>query len=110
MDALKRRTPAGGPGREVEHEHQLESRLYAVGEVAARAGYCGVTLPPAPPAPRDPTLIARDLRAAAECLGDLADNFELGHVNEITLGGADRLLVGAGRLIVELRQRKGGTP
>lgn len=74
-------------------------------ELATRAGYCGITRPSAPPLPRDAESIARDLRSAAKCLGDLADNFELGHINEITLAGADRLLVGASRLIIELRMR-----
>lgn len=80
--------------------------MTAAVEIAAQDGYHGVIRPSAPPLPRDAQSIAHDLRSAAECLGDLADNFELGHINEITLAGADRLLVGASRLIVELRMRE----
>ncbi|HKZ10393.1 MAG TPA: hypothetical protein VJL61_06775 [Rhodanobacteraceae bacterium] len=104
-----RRSPRGGASFEVDQRIELAQQLYGTSEAAARAGYCGVAPPPAQPTPRDPAVIASDLRSAAGCLGDLADNFELGHVNEITLSSADRLLIGAGRLIMELRQRKGST-
>lgn len=103
----ERKRPADEAGRGVDQQIAFAQALYGTGETAARAGYCGISPPPSLPAPRDPAIIARDLRSAAECLADLADNFELGHLNEATLASADRLLVGAGRLIVELRQRKG---
>lgn len=105
MDALKRRTPAGGPALEVEHQIEFARQLYGTRETAARAGYCGIARPPTAPAPRDPAVIARDLRHAAEYLAGLAGDFETGGISTATLAGADRLLVGAGRLILELRAR-----
>lgn len=101
----ERKRPADEAGRGVDQQIAFAQALYGTSETAARAGYCGIAPPPTPPASRDPAVIARDLRSAAECLGKLAESFELGHVNEATLAGADRLLVGASRLIVELRQR-----
>jgi hypothetical protein len=105
MNAPPTRQRPAGTGRDVAQQIELARQLYGTSETAARAGYCGITPPAAPPPQRDPALIARDLRSAAECLGNLADSFERGHVNEASLAGADRLLIGASRLIVELRQR-----
>lgn len=101
----ERKRPADKAGRGVDQQIAFAQALYGTSETAARAGYCGISPPPAPPVPREPTAIAGDLRSAAECLGKLADSFELGHVNEARLAAADRLLVGASRLIIELRQR-----
>lgn len=100
-----RRSPRGGAGFEVDQQIGFARQLYGTGERAARAGYCGVALPPTSPTPRDPTAIARDLHAASGHLADLAELIGAEHFDAQTLTSADALLVGAGRLICELRQR-----
>lgn len=65
-------------------------------------------LPNLAPAGRDPLTVARDLYHAAEHLAELAEDFAAGVFDTVTLTRADALLVGAGRLIVELRQRAQG--
>lgn len=72
----------------------------------ARGFYHDTTPPPAAPMPRDPLTIASELYQAAECLADLAEDFAAGEYDARALSSADALLVGCGRLVVELRQRK----
>lgn len=72
--------------------------------MTARA-VCGCHPPNLAPLPRDSLTIARDLYHAAEHLADIAEGFATGACDNATLSSADALLVGAGRLIVELRQR-----
>lgn len=76
----------------------------------ARGFYHGTTPPSPAPAPRDPLAISRELYAAAECLADMAEDFVAGEYDACTLSSADALLVGCGRLVCELRQRRGVTP
>ncbi|HLI17443.1 MAG TPA: hypothetical protein VKV22_04130, partial [Rhodanobacteraceae bacterium] len=90
---------------EVAEQIELAQQLYGTGERAARAGYRGAALPPRSPSPRDPIAIARDLHAASGHLADLAELIGAEHFDAATLTNADALLVGAGRLICELRAR-----
>jgi hypothetical protein len=103
-----RRSPRGGASFEVDQQIGFARQLYGDAERTARAGYRGATRLPTPPSPRDPTVIARDLHAASAHLADLAELIGAEHFDAQTLTNADALLVGAGRLICELRQR--GTP
>jgi hypothetical protein len=64
--------------------------------MTARA-VCGCTPPNLPPQPRDPLTIAQDL----------AEDFASGMFDDCALSSADALLVGCGRLVIELRQRQG---
>ena len=106
MDGTQtRRSPRGGAGFEVDQQIGFARQLYGDAERSARAGYRGTTRSPTPPSPRDPTAIARDLHAASGHLADLAELIGAEHVDAQTLTSADALLVGAGRLICELRQR-----
>ena len=78
--------------------------MHAAHETAARAQYCGIAPPPAPPVPRQPEFIAHDLRAAAEALAEVADTALAVGVNPILIASADTLSAGIGRLLIELRQ------
>lgn len=49
--------------------------------------------------------IARDLHAASGHLADLAELIGAEHFDAQTLTNADALLIGCGRLVIELRQR-----
>lgn len=100
-----RRSPRGGAGFEVDQQIGFARQLYGTSERAARAGYRGAALPPTPPPSRDPATIARDLHAASGHLADLAELISVEHFDAQTLTNADTLLVGAGRLICELRAR-----
>ena len=100
-----RRSPRGGASFEVDHQIGFARQLYGDAERAARAGYRGEARLPTPPTPRDPVAIARDLHAASGHLADLAELIGAEHFDAQTLTNADALLVGAGRLICELRQR-----
>lgn len=75
-----------------------------------RDGYHGTTPPNPAPAPRDPQTIASELYQASECLADLAEEFAAGEYDSRALSAADALLIGCGRLICELRQRREVTP
>jgi hypothetical protein len=100
-----RRSPRGGAGFEVDQQIGFARALYGDSERSARAGYRGTALPPTPPTPRDAIVIARDLRAASGHLADLAELIGAESFDAQTLTNADALLVGASRLICELRQR-----
>lgn len=100
-----RRSPRGGAGFEVDHQVGFARQLYGTSERTARAGYRGAALPPISPTPRNPIDIARDLRAASGHLADLVELIGAESFDAQTLTNADALLVGAGRLICELRQR-----
>ena len=100
-----RRSPRGGAGFEVDQQIGFMRQLYGDAERTARAGYRGATPRPTPPSPRDPAAIARDLHAASGHLADLAELIGAEHFDAQALTNADALLVGAGRLICELRQR-----
>lgn len=105
MTAPQTRQRPAGTGREVAEQIELAQQLYGTRECTARAGYRGAALPPTLPSPRDPAAIARDLHAASGHLADLAELIGAEHFDTQTLTNADALLVGAGRLIVELRAR-----
>lgn len=100
-----RRSPRGGAGFEVDQQIGFARQLYGDADRAARAGYRGATRSPAASSPRDPAAIARDLRAASGHLADLADLIGAEQFDGQTLTNADALVVGAGRLICELRRR-----
>ncbi|MGH8125979.1 MAG: hypothetical protein ACREPK_09060 [Rhodanobacteraceae bacterium] len=100
-----RRSPRGGASFEVDQQIDFARQLYGDAERAARAGYRGATLVRTPPSPRDPVAIARDLHAASGHLAALAELIGAERFNAQTLTNADALLVGAGRLICELRAR-----
>jgi hypothetical protein len=100
-----RRSPRGGASFEVDQQIGFARQLYGTSESAARAGYRGATRSPTRPSPRDPAAIARDLHVVSGHLADLAELIGAEHFDAQTLANADALLVGAGRLIVELRQR-----
>lgn len=108
MSALHKRQRPAGTGREVEQQINFGRSLYGGSDPGARDGYRGVRPRPTAPAARDPAVIAGDLRAAADHLGALADDFAAGVFDARALSSADALLIGAGRLICELRQRQGG--
>lgn len=74
----------------------------------ARGLYHGFTPPAAARKARDTFTIASELAAAADALGDLSARFSAGAFTGRDLATADALLVGAGRLLGELRQRQGG--
>jgi hypothetical protein len=100
-----RRSPRGGASFEVDQQIGFARQLYGTGERAARAGYRGAALPPTRLPSRDPAAIAQDLHAASGHLADLAELIGAEHFDAQTLTNADALLVGAGRLICELRAR-----
>jgi len=100
-----RRNSRGGASFEVDQQIGFMRQLYGDAERAARDGYRGATRTPTPPSPRDPAAIAHDLHAASGHLADLAELIGAEHFDAQTLTNADALLVGAGRLICELRQR-----
>ena len=106
MDAAQtRRSPRGGAGFEVDQQIGFAHQLYGTRECTARAGYHGTALPPTSPTPRTTEAIARDLRAASGHLADLAELIGAESFDAQTLTNADALLVGASRLICELRAR-----
>lgn len=105
MDGPQTRQRPAGTGREVAEQIELARQLYGTSECAARAGYRGATRSPTPPSPRDPMVIARDLHAASGHLADLAELIGAEHFDAQTLTNADALLIGCGRLVIELRQR-----
>lgn len=105
MTAPQIRQRPAGTGREVAEQIELARQLYGTSEGAARAGYRGAASLPTRPSPRDPTAIARDLHAASGHLAGLAELIGVEHFDAQTLTSADALLVGAGRLICELRAR-----
>lgn len=105
MTALQIRQRPAGTGRDVAEQIGLARQLYGTTERTARAGYRGAALPPTSPTPRTPEAIARDLRAASGHLADLAELIGAESFDAQTLTNADALLVGAGRLICELRAR-----
>lgn len=101
------KTPAGGRGlQDYAKRCELAAQLYG----NPRGGYHGVTPPNPAPAPRDPLTIASELYQAAECMADLAEDFAAGEYDARALSSADALLVGCGRLVCELRQRREVTP
>ena len=100
-----RRSPRGGASFEVDQQIELAQQLYGTNEAVARAGYRGTTRPPTRPSPRDPLAIAHDLYAAAEHLADMAEDYAAGVYDQRALSSTDALLVGCGRLVLELRQR-----
>jgi len=100
-----RRSPRGGASFEVDQQIGFARQLYGTRDCAARAGYHGTALPRTRLPSRDPTAIARDLHAASGHLADLAELIGTEHFDAQTLTSADALLVGAGRLICELRAR-----
>lgn len=104
MDGPQTRLRPAGTGREVEHQIELARALYGDAERSARAGYRGATRWSTTPSPREPVVIARDLYAASGHLADLAELIGAEHFDTQILTNADALLVGAGRLICELRQ------
>lgn len=97
----KQRRPAVEAGRQVEQQIALASTAYTKNGVPQS----GITARPLAPLPRDRFSIARDLRCAAEALAEVAERVADG---EAVTSTADALLVGAGRLVTELRAR-GGT-
>ena len=105
MDGLQTRLRPAGTGREVAKQIELAQQLYGTRERTARAGYRGTVLSPTSPTPRNPKAIARDLHAASGHLADLAELIGAERFDARTLTNADALLVGAGRLICELRTR-----
>ena len=105
MDGPQIRPRPAGTGREIEHQIELARALYGDAERTARAGYRGATRSPTRPSPRDPAAIARDLHAASGHLADLAELIGAEHFDAQTLTNAEGLLVGASRLICELRTR-----
>lgn len=106
-----RQRPTCEAGREVEHQIDLAAaQLYGDPECIARAGYRGVVPPRTAASPRDPLTISGELYAAAECLADFAEDFGAGAFDDRALSSADRMLIGCGRLIAELRQRREARP
>lgn len=100
-----RRSPRGGASFEVDQQIGFAQQLYGDAERTARASYRGATRLSTTPLSREPAAIARDLLAASGHLADLAELVGAEHFDAQTLTNADALLVGAGRLICELRQR-----
>lgn len=94
MNVLQTRQRPAGTGREVETTMRTR-----------REGYHGITVPTVPPSPRNPLAIAHDLYAAAEHLADMAEDYAAGVYDQRALSSTDALLVGCGRLVLELRQR-----
>lgn len=72
----------------------------------ARGFYHGITPRSSTPTPRDPLTVSRELYQAAEYLADLAEDFAAGAYDARALSSADALLIGCGRLVCELRQRR----
>ncbi len=99
MNAVHTRPRPVAAGREVDTAMQT-----------AREAYHGITTKTVTPAPRHPLTIARELHSAAECLQGIAEDFAGGAIDERELSAVDRMLVGMGRLITELRLRQGATP
>lgn len=105
MRNLQTRLRPAGTGREVAKQIELAQQLYGSSERSARAGYRGAAFQPTRLPSRDPAAIAQDLHAASGHLADLAELIGAEHFDAQTLTSADALLVGAGRLICELRAR-----
>lgn len=110
MDATSK-TP-GASGRRGFQDYakhtELLGQLYGTAPadcMHTRAGYHGIRRPHEARSPRDPLTIARELYSAAECLADLAEDFAAGVFDARALSSADAVIVGAGRLVCELRQR-----
>lgn len=99
MNAAQTRPRPAGTGREVDTSMQTVCKAYHGAAAVAMA-----------PAPRHPLTIARELHGAAECLQGIAEDFAGGAIDERELSAVDRMLVGMGRLIMELRLRQGATP
>ena len=93
MNAVQTRQRPAGTGREVDTAMQ-----------AVHKGYYGATPESIAPAPRYPLTIARELHSAAKYLEGIAEDFAGGAIDERELSAVDRMLVGMGRLIMELRQ------
>lgn len=103
-----RQRPTCEAGRDVAKQIELARELYGTAHAdstTARAGYHGIRRPHEARSPRDPLTIAGELYAAAECLADMAENFASGAFDARALSNADAVIVGAGRLVCELRQR-----
>lgn len=75
-----------------------------------RTGYHRASPVSIAPAPRHQLTIARELYSAAECLTNIAEDFAGGAIDARELSSVDRMLVGMGRLIIELRLRQEATP
>jgi hypothetical protein len=99
MSTVQTRPRPAGTGREVDTPKQPR-----------RKGDHRVTPATIAAAPRHPLTIARELYSAAECLEGIAEDFAGGAIDERELSAVDRMLVGMGRLIMELRMRQGATP
>lgn len=99
MSAVQTRQRPAATGREVDTALQT-----------VRQDYHGTTPETVTPAPCNLLTIAGELYSAADALADMAEGFAAGVLDARGLSAADRLLVGTGRLIVELRQRQGATP
>lgn len=99
MSAVQTRPRPAGTG------HEVETAMQTVFE-----GYHGAKPETIAPAPRYPLTISRDLYSAADRLADIAEDFAAGALDARSLSAADRLLVGIGRLIAELRLRQGEAP
>ncbi|MGH8146478.1 MAG: hypothetical protein ACREPY_09100 [Rhodanobacteraceae bacterium] len=95
----RQRPELAGTGREVDTSIQ-----------AVREDYHGTTPESIAPTPRYPLTIARKLYSAADRLAGTAEDTAAGALDARGLEAADRLLVGIGRLITELRQRLEATP
>jgi hypothetical protein len=98
MSTVQTRPRPAGTGREVDTALQAVSKAYH-----------GATPASIVPTPRHPLTVARELRSAAECLEGIAEDFAAGAIDERELSAVDRMLVGMGRLIMELRMRQGAT-
>jgi hypothetical protein len=112
MDATSK-TPGAGGRRGFQgfaKHNELAAQFYGTApadSIAARAGYHGIRRPHTARPARDPLTIADELYQAAECLADLAEDFAAGSYEASALSAADARLVGCGRLVCELWQRRG---
>ncbi|TAM94640.1 MAG: hypothetical protein EPN40_11565 [Rhodanobacteraceae bacterium] len=110
MDATSKTPDAGGRRGFQDYAKYIELACELYGTAAAdsaqaRAGYYGIRQPHEARSPRDPLIIAGELYSAAECLAALAEDFAAGAFDACALSSADAVIVGAGRLVCELRQR-----
>lgn len=110
MDATSKTPGAGGRRgfQDYAKHNELAAQFYGTApanSTHARAGYHGIRQPHEARSPRDPLTIAGELYSAAECLADLAEDFASGVFDARALSSADAVIVGAGRLVCELRQR-----